>query len=81
MKINKKIGKVLIGQPDDKDFYPLPMYVTYNDFVKPLSPEGKLLLSQHHTMTTSLSRARSAVSLVAAGVAIHLANQEKEAQS
>lgn len=42
----------------------------------PITPEGKLFLSQHRTMTTNLSTKQSAMSLVAAGVAIHLANQQ-----
>ena len=39
--MTKKIGKVLTGEPNDKDSYPLPTYVTYNNFDKPLSTEMK----------------------------------------
>jgi hypothetical protein len=43
-----------------------------------ITPEGKLLLSQHRTMTTSLSAAQSATSLMDTMLSIHLANQEKD---
>ena len=43
-----------------------------------LTPASKLFLSQHRTMTTNLSTAQSAMSLVATGVSIHLSQQKKE---